>query len=256
MLLTRITTVINQKGGVGKTTTAHSLATGLSFKGYSVLVVDTDPQGNISFTMGADTSGKGLYECMRKETTTDESIQHTSQGDILPSTLLLAAADMEFTSTGREWILRSILESVKEKYEYIIIDSPPTLGVLTINALTACTDVIIPMGADIYSLQGLNQLNNTIGKVKEFCNKDLIIAGLLLTRYSNRAILSRDMKDEIKQKASEIGASLYNTIIREGVAVKEAQTSQSNLFEYAPKSNPAIDYMAFVNEYLSQTKGA
>ena len=254
--MTRITTVINQKGGVGKTTTAHCLATGLKFKGYKVLVVDTDPQGNISFTMGADVNGKGLYECMREEVAAEEITQKTGQGDILPSTLLLTAADMEFTSTGREWILDGIIKSVKEKYSHIIIDSPPTLGVLTINALTACNDVIIPMGADIYSLQGLNQLYSTIAKVKKFCNKDINISGLLLTRYSNRAILSRDIKDSIEGKATELQSPLFRSIIREGIAVKEAQTQQLNLFEYAPKSNPALDYMDFISEYLEQQEGA
>lgn len=252
--MTRITTVINQKGGVGKTTTAHALVTGLIRKGYKTLVVDLDPQGNLSYTMGADTTGKGLYECMKEEAVDDEVVQHITQGDILPSTLQLTAADMEFTSTGREWLLDSVLQPIKGNYSHIIIDSPPTLGILTINALTACNDVIIPMGADIYSLQGLNQLYNTIGKVKKFCNKNISIAGLLLTRYNNRTILSRDIKDGIEEKAEEFNAELYKTIIREGVAVKEAQTQRVSLFDYSPKSNPAVDYMNFINEYLEQEK--
>ena len=254
--MARITTVINQRGGCGKTSTAHALATGLKQKGFTILVVDTDPQGSLSYTMGADTTGRGLYEVMREEATAAELIQKTAQGDTLPSTILLSAADMEFTSTGREWILDSILEPIKEKYQYIIIDSPPTLGILTINALTACTDVIIPMGADIYSLQGLNQLYTTIGKVRKFCNRDITIAGLLMTRYNNRTILSRDIKDGIEAKSKELNAPMYNTVIREGVAIKEAQTQQQCLFEYAPTSNPAQDYMSFIEEYLAQEKGA
>ena len=253
--MARITTVINQRGGCGKTSTAHALATGLKQKGFTILVVDTDPQGSLSYTMGADTTGRGLYEVMREEATAAELIQKTAQGDTLPSTILLSAADMEFTSTGREWILDSILEPIKEKYQYIIIDSPPTLGILTINALTACTDVIIPMGADIYSLQGLNQLYTTIGKVRKFCNRDITIAGLLMTRYSNRTILSRDIKDGIEAKSLELNAPMYKTVIREGVAIKEAQTQQQSLFEYAPTSNPAQDYMDFIGEYLAQEKG-
>ena len=216
----------------------------------------THPQGSLSYTMGANTTGRGLYEVMREEATASELIQKTTQGDTLPSTILLSAADMEFTSTGREWILDSILEPIKEKYQYIIIDSPPTLGILTINALTACTDVIIPMGADIYSLQGLNQLYTTIGKVRKFCNRDITIAGLLMTRYNNRTILSRDIKDGIEAKSKELNATMYNTVIREGVAIKEAQTQQQCLFEYAPTSNPAQDYMSFIEEYLAQEKGA
>ena len=253
--MTRITTVINQKGGVGKTSTAHALATGLKHKGFSVLVVDTDPQGNLSYTMRADTNTRGLYEAMREEATALDVIQKTPQCDIIPSTLLLTAADMEFTSTGREWLLDTLLKPIKNLYNYIVIDSPPTLGILTINALTACTDVIIPMGADIYSLQGLNQLYSTIGKVRKFCNREITIAGLLLTRYSSRTILARDIRDGIEAKAEELNATIYKTVIRESVSVKEAQTSQQSLFDYSPASNPAQDYMDFIREYLTQAKG-
>ncbi|MCL2399861.1 MAG: AAA family ATPase [Defluviitaleaceae bacterium] len=248
----RITTIINQKGGVGKTTTAHALATGLRIQGYNVLSIDIDPQGNFSYTMNADTKGRGIYGAMRGEYSMYDVIQNTEQGDIVPSSLLLTAADMEFTSTGREWIIDSLLKSMDNSYSHVIIDSPPTLGVLTINALTASTDVVIPMGADIYSLQGLYQLHNTILKVKQFCNKNISIAGLLLTRYNSRTVLSHDIRDGIESKARELQAPLYSTVIREGVAVKEAQTSQTSLFCYAPKSNPALDYKAFIAEYLNQ----
>ena len=248
----RITTVINQKGGVGKTTTAHALATGLTKRGHKVLSVDMDPQGNLSFTMGASTTGPSLYEAMREEAEASAVIRSTGQGDILPSSLLLAAADMEFTATGREWILDTLLSPIKERYSHIIIDSPPTLGILTINALTASTDVVIPMGADIYSLQGLYQLHSTIAKVRHYCNKNLKIAGLLLTRYNPRSVLSRDLREGIEEKAAELNAHLYSTFIREGIMVKEAQTNQQSLYAYAPKSNPAQDYESFVSEYLAQ----
>jgi len=248
----RITTIINNKGGVGKTTTAHALATGLKSKGKRVLSVDVDPQGNLSFTMGADTGGIGLYEAMKEEMPLSAVIQNTNYGDVIPSTLLLTAADLEFTDTGREWILDSLLSPLKTNYTHVIIDSPPTLGILTINALTASNDVVIPMGTDIYSLQGLNQLLSTIGKVQKFCNKNISIAGLLMTRYNSRTVLNRDIKDSIEEKAEELQAKIYKTIIRDGIAVKEAQTQKLCLFEYAPKSKPAEDYMAFISEYLAQ----
>ena len=254
--MSRISVILNQKGGVGKTTTVHALATGLTNKGYTVLVVDTDPQGNISYAMRADVSEKGLYEAMREEATAAEIIQHTPQGDIIPSTLLLTAADLEFTQTGREYILDSILEPIKENYSHIIIDSPPALGILTVNALVACTDVIIPLTADIFALQGLSQLCKNIDRVKKFCNKNVHIAGLLLTRYSSRSILSRELKEAIESKAIELNTGIYNTIIREGVAVRETQTQQTNLFDYAPSSNPAVDYAGFISEYLNQEKGS
>jgi len=251
----RITTIINQKGGVGKTSTAHALSTGLKHRGFKVLAVDVDPQGNLSYTIDADTSGRGLYEAMCEETPTSELIQTTPQCDTLPSTLLLSAADMEFTNTGREWILDNVLQPVKQHYDYIIIDSPPTLGILTVNALTACNDVIVPMGTDIYSLQGLNQLYATIGKVRKFCNRDITIAGLLLTRYNGRSVLSRDIKSAIEAKAAELNAPLYKTCIREAIAVKESQTSKQSLFDYAPSATATQDYNKFINEYLAQEKG-
>jgi chromosome partitioning protein len=248
----RITTVINQKGGVGKTTTAHALVTGLKKENHKVLAVDADPQGNLSYTMGADISIQGLYEALREDVPITEAIQKTSDGDILPSTLLLAAADMEFTGTGREWLLTGIFQYIAEEYTHIIIDSPPTLGILTINALTASTDVVIPMGADIYSLQGLYQLYSTIEKVKKFCNREIIIAGLLLTRYNSRHILTRDIREGIENKAGELKANLFESKIREGIAIKEAQTKQMSIFDYAPQSNPAQDYENFLQEYLKQ----
>lgn len=248
--MARITTIANQKGGVGKTTTAHALATGLTVKGYKTLTIDTDPQGNLSYTMRADDQQAGLYEILKGNINSAEAIQHTVQGDIIPSTLLLAGADMEFTDTGREYLLKDIVEPLRKIYDYIIIDSPPTLGILTINALTASNDVIIPMGADIYSLQGLSQLYNTVNKVKKYCNPSLNIAGLLITRYNGRTILSKDLREVIENKAVQIGAAFYNTVIREGVSIKEAQTQQDSIFKTDPNSNPAQDYLKFINEYL------
>ena len=248
----RITTIINQKGGVGKTTTAHALVTGLRKKGFFPLAIDADPQGNLSYTMNADTSSLGLYEVMRGDAKINDLIQKLPQGDILPSTLMLAAADMEFIGKGREWIVNNMIESLQDKYSHVIIDSPPTLGILTVNALTASNDVIIPMGADIYSLQGLYQLCNTIDKVRKFCEKNIQISGVLLTRYNGRSILSRDLREGIASNASDLDVPIFKTYIREGVAVKEAQTQQTSLYDYAPKSKPAQDYLDFVKEYLLQ----
>lgn len=250
--MARITTIINQKGGVGKTTTAHALATGLSHRGLHPLVLDTDPQGNISFTMRADTQGAGLYEALRGEAACQDVIQHTAQGDILPSTLMLAAADLEFTQTGREFLLRDLLAPVRDAYTHIILDSPPTLGIMTINALTASDDIIIPMGADIYSLQGLGQLYGTIDRVRRYCNDRLRVAGLLITRYNRRAILTRDLTEAIAEQARRLDSPLFQTIIREGIAVKEAQTLRESLFESHPQANPTLDYGAFIDEYLAQ----
>jgi chromosome partitioning protein len=249
--LTRITTIINQKGGVGKTTTAHALATGLLKMGYKPLTVDTDPQGNISYTMRADTTGKGIYEAMKGQPAAD-LIQHTPQGDILPSNPAIVSADLEFTQTGREYLLRDALEPIRGQYSHIIIDSPPALGILGINAMTASTDVIIPLGADIYSLQGLGQLYDTISKVKKYCNPGLTAAGLLLTRYSPRTVLARDITAAIDKLAAQLDTNVYAATIREGIAIKEAQTQRTSLFDSHPNAKPTQDYMAFIKEYLMQ----
>ena len=252
---TRITVIANQKGGVGKTTTAHALANGLIRRGLKALAVDIDPQGNLSYTMRASPDAPGIYEAMKGIVGAREALQQTEQGDMIAGSLMLSGADMEFTDTGREYILRKLLKPLREMYEYIVIDSPPTLGILTINALAASSDIIIPLGADAYSLQGLAQLNATIGKVKEYCNPSLTIAGLLITRYSGRTVLGRDMKEVIEEKARTIGARAYDAVIRESVAIREAQVRQESLYAADQMSNAAQDYQAFIDEYLAGGAG-
>jgi len=244
-----IIVIANQKGGVGKTTTAHALVTGLTYKGYKVLAVDIDPQGNLSYTMHANPDTPGVYELMKGQAVMSTSIQKTKQGDIIAGSLMLSGADMEFTDTGREYILKEHLESIKHLYDFIVIDSPPTLGILTINSLTAAQDLIIPLGADAYSLQGLAQLHATIGKVRKHCNPDLHIAGLLITRHSGRTVVGRELKDIIEEKAQFIGARAFETVIRESVTIKESQVQRISIFD-TPNNNAAIDYMAFIDEYM------
>jgi chromosome partitioning protein len=251
----RITAILNQKGGVGKTTTAHALGAALGIRGRKVLVVDCDPQGNLSYAMRADTQAPGLYEALRGAAA-DELIQHTQAGDIISSSPKLAGADKEFDDTGREYLLDMVLESVRGQYSHIILDCPPQLGILTINALVAATDVIITLTADIYALQGLSQLATTIGKVRQFCRKQVHIAGLLLCRHNSRSILSRDLAEVIEDRAAELDAALYSTIIREGVSIREAQARRESIFAYAGSSNSAKDYARFAEEYLSQERSA
>ena len=155
------------------------------------------------------------------------------------------------TTTGKEYRLKEALESIRDMYDYIIIDTPPALGILTINALTACNSVIIPAQAEIYSLQGIEQLSETMKPVKKYCNPSLSIKGILLTRYSQRAVLSREVDEITKQLAAKLGTKIFNTAIRENISVKEAQISQKSLFEYAPNSNAAKDYTSFIEELLS-----
>lgn len=245
----RIISVANQKGGTAKTSTAHALVTGAAYKGKRSLAIDFDPQGNLSFIMGADANRAGAYELMKQQAQAAQIVQYTSQGDIIPASLNLAAADTEFSGKpGRDFFLQAALEPLQDAYDVVVIDTPPTLGTLLVNALTASDEVIIPMNADILSLQGLYQLAETINQVKSFCNKGLKVTGILLTRYSGRTVLARDIKETIEAKCAELGIPLLNTVIRDGVAVREAQTTQESLFAYAPNSNPAKDYLQLFDE--------
>jgi chromosome partitioning protein len=242
--------IINQKGGVGKTTTALALAAGLGRSGKKVLQVDLDAQANITQTLGADDRGWTVLDVLTRKSKTEETIQKTGQGDVLPASPGLAGLDTMLTSVGKEYRLKEALAELNGTYDYVIIDTPPALGILTINALTACDEIIIPAQADIFSLNGIKQLYETTQTVQEYCNPKLKILGILLTRYSSRSILSRDIADVIEQTAQDLRTRLFRTTIRENIAIKEAQAKQQTIFDYAPKSNAAADYLAFTKEIL------
>ena len=245
-----ILAIINQKGGVGKSTTAEALLYGLSLKGFSCLAIDLDAQGNLTYTTGARTDGATALGVLAGEVKAKDAIQQTISGDIIPASKALAGADAFIKETGKEYRLKEALEDIAGLYDYIIVDTPPALGILTVNALTACRSVIIPAQADIYSLQGIEQLAETIKPVRKYTNPKLQIAGILLTRYSPRSILSREVAELAGQLAERLGTKLFTATIREAIAVKEAQISQRPLFEYAPTANVTEDYRAFINELL------
>lgn len=244
-----IITIANQKGGVGKSTTAHALGSCLRARGERVLFVDLDPQGNLTYTMEADPTGPTAYELLTRQAELADCIRQTEQGDLIPASAQLAAADMELNSTGKEYRLKEALAAVAEDYDIILIDTPPALGILTINALTASDSLLIPAQADIYSLQGIGQLYSTVQAVRTYCNPNLSIRGILLTRHSARAVLTRDLTEMIGETAAQLGTRVYSTVIRENIAVKEAQARRADLLRYAPKSNAAKDYAAFAEEF-------
>lgn len=249
----KVLAVINQKGGVGKSTTAAAIAAGLLLKGYKTLAIDLDAQGNLTYNYAADSNKATALGLLTGEVDADSAIQHTPSGDIIPASKALAGADAFIADTGKEYRLKEAIEPIKPLYDYIIVDTPPALGILTINALTAADGIIIPAQADIYSLQGIEQLNETIKPVKKYCNPQLKIEGILLTRYNARSILSREVAELAEQLAAKLKTKLFTTRIREAIAVKEAQISQQSLYSYAPKSNAAKDYLCFIDELL---KGA
>lgn len=244
--------VINQKGGVGKSTTALAIGAGLILKGYRILFIDLDAQGNLTYTLGATTEGYNVLEVLQKPEAAKEKIQHTQQGDIIASSPSLAGADTVITQTGKEYRLKEALSTIAREYDYCIVDTPPALGILTINALTACTGVIIPSQADIYSLQGISQLNSTIETVKKYCNPALSIMGIVLTRFNKRSIIRREVAEMLEETAKQLHTKLYKTRIRECTALVEAQATKQSIYKYSPKSNATADYKSLVNEILEK----
>ena len=251
----QIIAITNQKGGVAKTTTTLAIGAGLARKGYKVLFVDLDAQTNLSYVMEADATGltgRTSLDVMEGRASASDAIQHTRHGDIIAASPALAGADAVLTQVGKEYRLKEALEPLAPMYDFILLDTPPALGILTVNALTACNGCIIPAQADIYSLQGISQLHNTLQTVKKYCNPSLKVLGILLTRFNSRASISREAADMIGQAAEQMGSRLYTARIRECTAIKEAQACREDIFTYAPHSNAAADYAALIDEILTE----
>lgn len=243
----------NQKGGVAKSTSAGALASGLANRGYKVIAVDLDPQCNLSLGAGADILNmeQTLYDVFKGTADIQNLICHTDLGyDLIIGGLALAGADMDFSQTGREYMLKEALEEISKDYDYCIVDTQPTLGILTVNALTASNSVIIPLTADMYAIQGLSQLNLLIERIRKYSNRDLKIAGLLITRHDERTNVSKALQDQINKVAERLNTRVFKRPIRNSVAVRESQLLHSDLFTEAPKANATLDYTAFIDELL------
>ena len=247
----RIITVASQKGGTGKTTTAAAIACWAAEHNIRTLAVDLDPQGSLTHIFRGDGTAPGAYELMKGDVSTSQ-IYQTSPGlpDLISASLQLAGADTEYsTKPGRDFFLRKALERDSGCWELVVVDTPPTLGTLLVNALTAADKVIIPLQADTFAAQAIFQLMETIGQVQQYCNRDLEVAGVLLTRYSGRTVLSRDLREDLEEKCTALELRLLPPI-SEGIVVKEAQTMQESLFTYAPKARPTLDYASVIEEIL------
>lgn len=251
--MAKVISISNQKGGVGKTTTTCALAAGLKKRGFRVLAIDLDPQGNLGFSVGADTETSAtIYDVLKGEVKTQYAIQKTDSMDLIISSILLSGIELEFTDMGREFLLKEALRPIQAFYDYILLDTPPALGILTINAFTASGKIIVPMLSDIFSLQGIAQLHETVERVKKYCNPDLSIAGILLTRYNPRTRLSREVRGTAELIARDLNIPVFDSYIRSSVSASEAQSLQKNVFDYDPKSHIAQDYAAFLDELLAK----
>lgn len=251
--MTKVIVLTNQKGGVGKTTSCCALIAGLAAKGNKVLGVDMDPQGNLGFSLGLEIEeGHSIYQVLKGEVPVMTAIRRTDTCDLLTSNILLSGAELEFTGSGRESLLKSALAPVIGFYDYIVIDTPPALNILTVNAYAAADYLIIPMVPEILSLLGLAQLKETIATVQESLNPKLHILGILLTKFNRRTLLAQEVNEMAGNIADQIGTTVLNTKIRSSVCVAEAPAQGESIYKYAPRSNPAIDYRALVEEVIER----
>lgn len=247
---TRIISFANHKGGVGKTTTAASTGSILASKGYNVLLIDMDPQANLTFCMLAQATEKSIYSAMTGKTPTLPLVHIQEHLDLVPADLQLAVAEMELlTAIARERILSNLLQPIQDYYDFVLIDCPSnSLGLLVLNVLSASTDVIIPLIPEILSSQGLKDINEMIHKIRQTVNPDLKLTGFLLTKCK-RNNLHRDIENELRDRVSDL---LFVTKIRENITVAEMPLEGVNIVEFAPKSNGAKDYAAFTEELLQK----
>lgn len=238
-----------QKGGTGKTATAQALANTLGFKHKKVLLIDLDPQSNATYSSGVDEPKRTITDVLGAECSSDEALVHCKYYDLLPADTYLTNVEI---SDVEPTLLKNVLKPLQDKFEYIILDTPPALGHLSFNALVASDYVVIPTEPRPFALQGLGRLHSTIESVRNSLNPDLKVLGILLIKYSNRTVLNRDIKTMIEDYAKQMNTIVFDTSIREGIAVAEAQTVREPLIDYAKNSKPNIDYKAFTTELLQR----
>jgi chromosome partitioning protein len=257
--MSRVIAIANQKGGVGKTTTAINLGAGLAIAERRTLIVDMDPQGNATSGMGIDRAQlKGsIYDVLAEEATVEEirvEQVHFPRLDVLPSSQDLVGAEVELVDRpGREVVLRNALASVRDEYEYVLLDCPPSLGLLTLNTLAAADTVLIPIQCEFYALEGLSQLLNTVRLVQQSLNPGLQVEGVLLTMYDQRLNLSRQVAEEAKEY---FGSRVFESVIPRNVRLAEAPSFGKPIVLYDVLSAGAQSYLALAREIIGHTAAA
>lgn len=237
----------NQKGGVGKTTSTINVGAGLRLQGKKVLLIDLDPQANLTYSlrMNSQRIDKTIYDVLKGNAQAEEALINHNGFDILPSSIDLSGAEMEFANEpARETLLKHSLKTLAG-YDYVLIDCPPNLGLLTLNALTAVSEVFIVLQSEYLALHGLSKLMDVIRVVQERLNPDIELAGIICTLFDKRKNLNKEVVGHIKDY---FGAKVFETIIRDNIALAEAPSHHKTIFEYDPESNGAKDYMALAKE--------
>jgi chromosome partitioning protein len=247
--MSKVISISNHKGGVGKTTSVINIGAGLNKLGKKILLIDLDPQANLSQSLGIIEPGKTIYGALRGDYDI-EPIEIVKGLDIIPSTLDLSGAEVEMSGeAGREYILRELIDPLRGSYDYILIDNPPSLGLLTINSFTASDEVFIPLQAQYLALQGLTKLIEVVDKIKRRLNKELKVGGVFITQYDGRKVLNRDVVATIEAHFKD---EVFKTRVRDNIALAEAPAQGLDIFRYSPKSYGAEDYLSLSKEILKR----